>query len=255
VPKQLTTQNATITTVAVEVKALTIGSKQVTLSVFRQLQEEPLIAKDGTLNGVPWGFVNYHPDKCGDSRRQHWHLVWQHGEELRRARVDVEPSFDQWRSDDHEFAPDEADGYVEAWVREWLHGRLTSEPLTKDSKRSWNGGSYKDECRLRHGNLIVWCEVPKIVLDAANAKLTLDHERAEMDENPSEFRQSCVTKAEQTFRGALAALDAEVDSWGCSFDEVQTEYKQVVDREAERRQRHREVRAGLAQLPQLFIAV
>ena len=85
-PKQLTTQNASITTVAVEVKALTIGSKQVTLSVFRQLQEEPLIAHDGTLNGVPWGHVNYHPDKCGDDP-EHLHIVWQKDDRLRRASV------------------------------------------------------------------------------------------------------------------------------------------------------------------------
>lgn len=85
-PNQLTTMNATITTAAVEVKTLTISGKQVTLAVFRQLREEPLIAEDGTLNGVPWGIVNYHPDKCGDAK-EHLHVVWQHGDELRRAYV------------------------------------------------------------------------------------------------------------------------------------------------------------------------
>lgn len=85
-PTQLTTQNATITTAAIEVKALTIGARQVTLAVFRQLREEPLIAEDGTLNGTPWGIVNYHPDKCGDAK-EHLHVVWQHGNELRRSYV------------------------------------------------------------------------------------------------------------------------------------------------------------------------
>uniref|UniRef100_UPI00056CBB60 hypothetical protein n=1 Tax=Streptomyces exfoliatus TaxID=1905 RepID=UPI00056CBB60 len=69
--KQLTTQNATITTATVEVKTLTISGKQVTLAVFRQLREQPLIAQDGTLNGEPWGIVNYPPDKCGDDRFAH----------------------------------------------------------------------------------------------------------------------------------------------------------------------------------------
>lgn len=85
-PAQLTTETATITTATIEVKALTIGARQVTLAVFRQLREDPLIAEDGTLNGAPWGIVNYHPDKCADAK-EHLHVVWQHGDELRRAQV------------------------------------------------------------------------------------------------------------------------------------------------------------------------
>lgn len=85
-PKQLTTQNATITTATIEVKALTIGARQVTLAVFRQLRSEQLIAEDGTLLGTPWGTVNYHPDKCADEK-EHVHVVWQKGTELRRANV------------------------------------------------------------------------------------------------------------------------------------------------------------------------
>lgn len=100
--KQLTTQNATITTVAVEVKALTISGKQVTQSVYRQLHEEPLIAHDGTLNGIPWGTVNHCPErKFWDSGRSEWtpcnsglghlHVVWQNGDQLRRSRVTPPP--------------------------------------------------------------------------------------------------------------------------------------------------------------------
>jgi hypothetical protein len=85
-PKQLTVHNATITTAAVEVKTLTISGKQVTLAVFRQLREEPLIAENGTLNGVPWGIVNYHPDKCEDAK-EHLHVIWQRGDQLRRSYV------------------------------------------------------------------------------------------------------------------------------------------------------------------------
>lgn len=85
--RPLTVHNAQITTAAVEVKTLTISGKQVTLAVFRQLQEAELVAPDATLNGVPWGLVNYHPDKCS-SGPPHVHVVWQQGTELRRARVD-----------------------------------------------------------------------------------------------------------------------------------------------------------------------
>jgi hypothetical protein len=90
VTEQLTTQNATITTATIQVQALTIGRKQVTQSVFRQLSEEPLIADNGTLNGEPWGLVNYHPDKCGDFE-EHVHVVWQRGTQLLRSAIYAPP--------------------------------------------------------------------------------------------------------------------------------------------------------------------
>jgi hypothetical protein len=43
VTKPLTVHNAEIRTAAVEVNTLTISGKQVTLAVFRQLQEEPIV--------------------------------------------------------------------------------------------------------------------------------------------------------------------------------------------------------------------
>ncbi len=94
---QLTVHNAEIHTATVEIKTLTVSGKQVTLAVFRQLREEALIAEDGTLNGVPWGTVNYHPDKCATNQDgyppKHVHVVWQKGLELRRGRVS-KPNWD-----------------------------------------------------------------------------------------------------------------------------------------------------------------
>ncbi|MFD5216942.1 hypothetical protein ACFWMH_04570 [Streptomyces tendae] len=85
--KQLTPQNATITTASIQVQALTIGKKQVTLAVFRQLEDEDIIKPlDAGLVGDPWGRVNYHPDKCAEDK-EHIHVVWQRGDELRRATV------------------------------------------------------------------------------------------------------------------------------------------------------------------------
>lgn len=83
---KLTVQNAEIKTATVEVKTLTISGKQVTLAVFRQLREAPLLDSDGTLYGTPWGTVNYHPDKCGDEPI-HLHVVWQFGTDLQRSKV------------------------------------------------------------------------------------------------------------------------------------------------------------------------
>lgn len=79
----LTVQEAQVTTVSVEIQTLTISGKQVTLAVFRQLLNEDVVV-DGEFVGTPWGTVNYHPDKCGDAR-SHLHVVWQKGQDLRRA--------------------------------------------------------------------------------------------------------------------------------------------------------------------------
>lgn len=87
---KLAVRDAQVKTASVEVKSLTISGKQVTLAVFRQLEEEPLIGELGEFLGLPWGRVNYHPDKCGSNRDGgdgHIHVVWQKGEELRRAYV------------------------------------------------------------------------------------------------------------------------------------------------------------------------
>jgi hypothetical protein len=102
----LTIHNAEINTVSVEVKTLTVSGKQVTLAVFRQLRERKLVAEAGTLNGLPWGIVNYHPDKCGNDD-DHIHVVWQDAQELCRSRVDV-PRW--WRS----FYPESGDNLVQA---------------------------------------------------------------------------------------------------------------------------------------------
>ncbi|MEV7427003.1 hypothetical protein [Streptomyces sp. NPDC091212] len=118
--KQLTPQNATITTAAVEVKALTISGKQVTLAVFRQLEEASIIESlDATLAGEPWGRVNYHPDKCADAK-EHIHVVWQKEDELRRATV-YPPALAAHRHLS-------AGLYVEALIAEGLHHR---DPRTK----------------------------------------------------------------------------------------------------------------------------
>lgn len=90
---------AEIKTATIEIKALTIGRKQVTLSVFRQLQEEDVInRKTGRLQGKVWGRVNYFWGACDPGAefrhnpKQHLHVVWQKGEELRRACVYAPPS-------------------------------------------------------------------------------------------------------------------------------------------------------------------
>ena len=81
--RKIEATEAVLKTASVEVKALTLNGKQVTLSVFRQLQEEVIIDPDtALLRGVPWGKVNYFWGECSPD---HLHIVWQQGNELRRS--------------------------------------------------------------------------------------------------------------------------------------------------------------------------
>jgi hypothetical protein len=79
----------TLKAATVTVKSLTISGEQVTLPVFRQLLLEPVIdEKTCQFRGVPWGRVHYFPGDCaGKEEHGHLHIVWQKGEELRRACV------------------------------------------------------------------------------------------------------------------------------------------------------------------------
>ena len=88
--------SASVATVEVTLKALKIGKKQMTQSVFRQLMDEsPMDLDKMALRGTIWGQVNYYWKDChvndyGSSRHDHVHIVWQLGGELRRAGVDKE---------------------------------------------------------------------------------------------------------------------------------------------------------------------
>lgn len=84
-PPTLTAENATVTTASVTIKTLTIGGKQVTLAVFRQLIEEHIVDWEHLkFKGHGWGHVRYLVEGASDTVI---HLVWQKGTELRRCRV------------------------------------------------------------------------------------------------------------------------------------------------------------------------
>jgi hypothetical protein len=84
-PGTIYTNEATVRTATVEIKTLTVRGKQVTLSVFKQLPKEDLLNPEtAELLGTAWGKVNYF---WGDCHNDHLHIVWQKGQELRRACV------------------------------------------------------------------------------------------------------------------------------------------------------------------------
>jgi hypothetical protein len=80
-------QHPAVHTLSVSVKVMKMGPKQVTLAVFRQLDQEDLIDDETVaLRGVPWGRINYcQKNKCPEAI--HLHIVWQMGEQIFHSLV------------------------------------------------------------------------------------------------------------------------------------------------------------------------
>jgi hypothetical protein len=138
----ITVHEAQISTATIEIKTLTIGRKQVTLAVFRQLQRERLIDEGGDFLGVPWGTVNYHSYcyRTEDDRRwafgdRHLHVVWQKGDELRQAVVSepVDMSYEdrEWRY----HSPHADHWLIAAILTGWRPSGGLGERLQQDSWR------------------------------------------------------------------------------------------------------------------------
>ncbi|MFD0422424.1 hypothetical protein [Streptomyces parvus] len=273
--KQLTTQNATITTATVEVKTLTISGKQVTLAVFRQLKEERLIAEDGTLNGEPWGSVNYHPDECS-AAAEHLHVVWQKGNELRRAYVEGAPSFDRTLPGGHRVG---ANWYSSATVNRYLAALvymglkagnksiLDSKPPTFATRHATHLPQLDFPEELSQAETFsVRGNVPQVVVDAAD--LEAAYAQAQVDADPdneqtspsywptqtAEQRQEEVSRALTKYDEAMSALRAVIEKCG-GFDVIEGAYTAEIAAEEDRRRQLRDVHLSVARLPQLFIAV
>lgn len=279
-PTQLTTENATITTVAVTIQALKIGTKQVTQSVFKQLPEEPLIAQDGTLNGVPWGRVNWHPDKCEGSRRRHLHIVWQRGTELLRSRVNDIADFD-W-ADRHDgkamrdylgrHSPASADLLNVVVLNAIAAGRTPTyftreEDYSQGTPRARHTGPDMMPVDLvGPGPFRLHVTPHREALEALDAVSDLKDAESEAGKEPysylsperqRELKEKAAQKlvaARARHASALAALRKRAENAG-GIEAVNAALRAEVSRECGRRQRHRDTRAALAELPQLFIAV
>jgi len=230
----LTVHNAEIHTASVEIKTLTLKGKQVTLAVFRQLRESPLIAESGDLNGVPWGIVNYHPDKC-DRSPAHWHVVWQRGSDLFRAAVLTDPF-------EGPYWPEEGDRFLASHVRDILQGRESAffngqVPSTYEGRVTYPAGT----------------EAPFTV----NLQLALPpHQR-------TLFSGYQVKPGHAPVSGRLAdEVIEKLDQFlGVDNSDPQltarlcAAYRLALKAEAERRGKRAQQRAALVDLPQLFIAV
>lgn len=124
----ISVHEAQIRTASVEIKTLSVSGKQVTLALFRQLLREHLYDDETmSVNGVPWGTINYHPDKCGDEARHH-HVVWQKGFELRRAHVPDPAPEPLWHS-----------AFAEQWLDSALAEGWTPQEWPSITRLTWHG--------------------------------------------------------------------------------------------------------------------
>lgn len=116
-------------------------------------------------------------------------------------------------------------------------------------------GRYSSERMLKYPGLTVGADMSELVAKAAVAKDTLNaaDERAEGRED--KWAQQSLKRAREEAEEAFAELDRMVDSWNTSLDELKSDLDAAVAAETVRRERHRDTRAALADLPQLFIAV
>lgn len=235
--RQLTVHNAQLATAAVQINTLTISGKQVTLAVFRQLREEPLISDDGHLNGVPWGFVNYHPDKCAD-KPEHWHVVWQQGDELLRSLVYKKPSFNGYKIDNPNI--------IDTWTREYILGNANNPVCHRQ-----NEGNGKYAASFKYDNF-----------SDITVKFPVSIEAINLEKASSRIDRIGVGKFGflhkshiDNFVESYSRLESKLHVCALSLDELQTLVRTKIKNELERRQRQLEVRKPLADLPQLFIAV
>jgi hypothetical protein len=78
----------TISTATVDIQVMRIGTKQMTLAVFRQLPEKDIFDCWGNLLAPPWGWVNY--DRTGSKKP----FVFSYEGVLYRDKIELEPYVD-----------------------------------------------------------------------------------------------------------------------------------------------------------------
>lgn len=256
--RTITAREATIKTAAVEVKALTISGRQVTLSVFRQLKQEAILDEDtADLRGVPWGIVNYFWGDCAKAK-EHLHVVWQKGDELRRACVYPQPDTARgWRSRNQRIAPlalafvladlAERDEAVEFEVNHHYSGGIAADVFWRDR---WLRVRIADNEGARAAlELAKWT-----TYQPQNHGTRWDNDAQRYVPTTDEEHAARVAQArEERARPLLAQarrLTGRADS-GAIAELVD----EAVDRVRDFEERWREQYAALADLDHLFIAV
>ncbi len=231
---RLTAQTAEIQTAAVEIRTLTVSGKQVTQAVFRQLREQPLVTEAGEFTGLPWGTVNYHPDRCADDG-EHRHVVWQEGAELRRSKV-YRPHFSR-------YWPESAD--------DWLQMVYC---INNHARPEWASEHYRSDgvivCAIQFRGLPITARVPDDYAEYVNlprrAYPVFHGDPAPGEPSWLPWQGEQVTGRHDCFADCCAAARHKLDSL------IRTEVSEEIDRRSRYQDRWSEIDTGL---PQLFIAV
>lgn len=239
---KITAQQAVIKTAAVEVKTLTISGKQVTLAVFRQLIEEPIINDDTIeLNGTPWGTVNYHFNYC-DDYGQHIHVVWQKDNELRRSIVSNQCKPDRSHMGFVSNPDEDAIERLQLFAKVYLLIRCLNGhryPIEDNCVNFTIDGFDLSVPLLKHvpnstSNLIyVW-----------GSNNSLDHRRVWIEGELEETMEAIGINQEWNEQTAYEQLSQEIEKF-------KTENEKLADC----RSRYTEIYGKLELLDQLFIAV
>lgn len=238
--RQIEVHEASINTAAVAIKTLVINGKQMTLSVFRQVEHEDIIVEtDGlpVLRAEPWGKVNYF---WGDMPDSAVHVLWVNNGELRRSLSR------RWQD----------------YSAKRLYDSASAKPLQFDdySFSARAGGDFKDYLQ-KHGGA---CDVQPFVWDEPEPQ------------RPPEPSQEPVYdgNGRRDYFARLSLDRPELQEWSSAYSDWQAR-KLAAWREYQRQKvtaardilapmRSREVRyaeahnllfARLQALPQLFIAV
>jgi len=227
---------AKVATAAIEIQTLTVKNRKVTQALFKQIQVETLVNDDLTLNGVPWGWVNYLCDYAGDIN-----VVWQKDNELRRCvikeKLHINKHSDAYLT--------KLDDYDEA-VRDFLNKMLNT------TGREWRRGTghrssqncpfadheiYNSDTRLGLKNDWLNDKEHEVNLMARDLKETGSATEEDYDKLFSRYRVNLVEYLIKHFK------DQKFQAKQDYFEGQRTEA------------RYADLYSNLKSLPQLFIAM
>lgn len=226
--KVISVEEVRIQSATVEIKILTVAGKQMTLAVFRQLPEEPLVDYGHVkLLGKPWGRVNYHVGCEGYDDLDHIHVVWQEDKELRRSVVQSHREYSA--------AADTLKAHMVVLERRALFHAIEETLITGEPPELvWIGNSRVGNVSV--GGIQISYDCPGHLFNRrANGELVIDG-LAEMLRN---YKLSLGTT--DTMMEHLLMLVSQRRSLALKLQEEDTQWWKLY--------------TDLSELPQLFIAV
>jgi hypothetical protein len=247
---------ASVQTVAITIKALHIGRKQMTQSVFRQLLNEPIWnPHNRVLRGTPWGFIQYFWTGCGMDG-PHLHVVWQKESELRRTCVSEREGESEHKSYLRDFTD------TLRWIGEVgiLTAVLSGQRPSKE-EFLFNGWDPRFRLKVRH-----WVRQISYI-DQPSGRHRVDEDIRDIFTETARATSEVVAEESVAKAEARARLSKLRDDLAAAIqryselvvptdlDELERFENGVVERQRVYESRWREVLLAIRGLEQLFIAV